>query len=392
MNLDHEWLYKSLEDLENSYIIQCYKVLRKRKSMMEICNMRTKEKAHSAFLNWIFCYEEFCKLPDPPIVLLLRLYLAKSSVKISKEDKELIKDIINNKIAITAIEGKTEVVIADKKRVDIEIKIKCTNPERELLLCIENKIHSSENNQQCNSYRQYYESHFSNSIKIYIYLSPDEDNNTQDEYFVHLLYKDIYEGVLIPILTKYSDCLIYEDYQFLKDYINTLTSINNTHSPIVMSTEYNQILKEIYNNYRELFFAAIKVEGTDEEREALDNLSGANMRYVVYLNNEDMGSVCEYTKMAYLVIKILAKNLDKGMAELVSKLGTVEITNSNIDRCVIATKENKGAPSRYTKYLRTRDKTPLWISNQWNSEKADAFIRLVQKEYPEIIIRKMRLK
>lgn len=380
---DKNNLVSIIKQFLNSSMLKRYDILKDRMTMMEICNTRETETAHSAFLKWIFSDSEFTRLETSPIILLLQLYAEKSKDQNKTNEKfdNLISEITDGLIPII-VEGRTEVSIGDKGRVDIELIINREQPDRELFICIENKINSTEKNQQCTGYYEYYK-----DKAILIFLSPQEDNCSQDEHFVHILYQDILDCILLPTLKNNGQFINCKNRYYLEDYVNTLTSIHDSNSPIAMSKEYVDILEEIYNKYCEVFYAAINRFGSKDEIEALDEATGCNTRFIVRLNGVDKGSVRGFTKMAILVIKTLVKDCCKPVSDLIKKIGRID-NLKGIDSVVISIKRDKGADSRYSPtIIRAHANQPtLWISNQWNLEKVNKFITLVQEKFPMIRI------
>ncbi|MCM1005569.1 MAG: PD-(D/E)XK nuclease family protein [Prevotella sp.] len=387
----------NIEDIQrfyNSDALHRLQSLMCRESLLEICRMRTWETAHSAFLKWLFTNEEFNRLPLSPIVTLLRLYAANAYIQDSPNKQfakpELLEKLLSGGIkSVTSVVGGVELSTSNKRRIDIQLSLKYldNSVQKEIRICVENKMFSKEHTDQCAEYYNHYEQLSDNIPTLFIFLSPDSSNVTKDPHYVHLLYQELYDSVLYPLYKHYRGHHSKRAIFYLKEYMNSLTSINEDYNPIVMSNEYKNLLKQIYENHRDLFFEVINECGTDDEKKAVKAATGGNIVYAI--SNSTTGnaeSVSGFTKMARRVVELLLQN-NIPVSEINTKLGKVNITG--FDSTVADLPENKGASSRYSRRPIEDEQTNtpiLYVSNQWNRDKADLFIKKIEENYPFISI------
>lgn len=360
----------------NSDALHRIESLRKRESFMELCRLRTWETAHSSFLKWLFSNTEFARLSLSPIVNLLRLYASKSiEQNVHTIDNEIIDEFLSGKIRNVAnVLGEVELLTDNKRRIDIELVFEYDG-DKKLRVCIENKLYSSEHTDQCAEYYKYYERKDDGIPTVFIFLSPDKNNITTEEHYANITYQELYDSVLRPLQQHYREHHSSRSIQYVNDYIDTLTSIRNNFKPIVMSREYKALLKQIYDNHRDLFLEVISEYGTEDEKKLARESTGGNIKYTVTMPNGETISAPGFTRMARLVVERLAQQEDSQV--LVEKLGKIRVPNFDTEGICFA--DSKGADSRYqTKPIETPDGTIIYISNQWNKTKANKFIELVR--------------
>lgn len=244
-------------------------------------------------------------------------------------------------------------------------------------MSIENKLFTKEHDNQCDAYVEHYKSLNDNIPTLFIFLSPDVRNFTKNQNYIHILYQELYDSVLFPLYEYYREHHSGRSIAYLRDYIESLTSFDENFNPIVMSNEYNDLLKEIYDNHKNLFLQAISRYGTEEEREIVNSIN-----YDISYNNGIIKQAVGYTKMARTVIETLLGN-GIAVSEVLAKLSKVNI--SGFDSSVVVDINNMGAFSRYQK--KPIEGTSIYVSNQWNKDKARKFIDLVRTAFPKLRIK-----
>ena len=371
----------------NSQALHRLQSLSCRETFLEVCGKRTSETAHTAFLKWLFENKEFSRLPLSPTITFIRLYSLKAhqQPKIHTYSNKLLEDLLKKfrtgEIkSIEKIIVRTEVPTTDRRFVDLELLVTLSN-DNKLRCCIENKLYTKEHDKQCDAYYTFYEnkSITDNIPNIYIFLSPDEDNSTTNPHYVHILYQELYDSVLFPLYEYFREHHSNRSISYLKEYIDTLTSfsLEQNFSPIVMSNEYKELLQEIYNNHRDIFFEAIHMYGNKEEKDLINKTS-----YSISYSGGKIIYAIGYTKMAKAVIETLLAN---GVTEpeIINNLGTVDI--KNFDSTVVSEESKMGSSSRYQK--KPIGSTALYLNNQWNADKAKAFISLAKSKYPKLSVK-----
>lgn len=372
-----------IQQFYNSEALHKFQSLTSRQTLLEICKKRTSETVHSAFLKWLFENAEFARLPLSPIVTLLRLYASKAYEQGTNVDKGLIKEILSGNVkSVWNVEGYTEQHTSDNRRVDIELIFDYGNCKKGRI-CIENKLYTKEHNNQCAAYYRHYSELNDGRINLFIFLSPDSSNTTAEPHYVNLTYQDIYDSVLYPLYNNYKEHHSNRSINYLKEYIDTLTAISEEYQPIVMSNEYKELLTEIYKNHRDLFFEAISYAGTDEDKALANQATGTNLVYTVQYGDSEPKVAKGYTKLARIVIESLVEN---GVSdnEIKNKIGKVDFPG--FDKTVLDFESTKGADSRYNKTPIETAEHKIYVSNQWNKDKANIFIELATTTFTELKI------
>lgn len=350
--------------------------LRNRETFMELCRIRTWETSHSSFLKWLFSNSEFARLSLSPVINLVRLYAAKAiDQHVDDVDTHILNDFLSGGVRNARnMLGEIELSTDNKRRIDIELVFEY-NDDKRLRICIENKLYSSEHTDQCAEYYNYYKRKGDGIPTIFIFLSPDKSNRTDEPHYVNMTYQELYDSVLKPLQKYHSEHHCNRYIQYVNDYIDSLTSIRNNYKPIVMSSEYKELLKEIYENHRDLFLEVINEWGTEEEKKLVNVSTGGNIKYTITTPNGGIDSALGFTRMARLVIAKLVKQVKA--QDLVDKLGKIRIPNFDTEG--ICFPETKGADSRYSKSpIQTPNGLLIYVSNQWNKAKADKFIQQVK--------------
>ena len=352
-------------------------------TILDILRKTNSENVHSSMLTWILSTPEFQSVPIPPALLMLQLVISKGLDKnIISIDSDHLKSIFVTPLSLD-IEALTERAFNNRKRIDICVEI-TINDSKHFRLWIENKLFSRPGYKQLETYSDSIDSIDPDHkfINIKTYLSPSIDNAPDHSAFIHITYQELYDRVLIPLRDQLKACTHNKYIGYLDEYIDSLHSFDNSFNPIVKSMEYSECLKEIYDNYSDIFIAAISNYGTEEEKTAVAKISRS---YEIEFNNKHE-IISGYTSLARRVFEILlSSGVDRD--ELLKKLGEIDKTQiPGFDSEVAATKENMGAPSRYS--TRTIGRPKIYISNQWSSNKADCFIRLVKQYYPNLKIHK----
>lgn len=350
--------------------------LRNRETFMELCRIPTWETSHSSFLRWLFSNPEFARLSLSPVINLVRLYAAKAiEQQVNDIHVSVLNDFLSGAVRTARnVLGEVELSTDNKRRIDLELVFEYNEGKR-LRICIENKLYSFEHTGQCAEYYNYYQRKNDGIPTIFIFLSPSVNNNTKHPKYVNLIYQELYDSILRPLQEHYAEHHCSRSIQYVNDYIETLTSIRNDFKPIVMSSEYKELLKQIYENHRDLFLEVINECGTEGEKKLIQEFTGGNINYTITVPNGKPACVSGFTRMARTVIEKLAEKVDP--QELVDKLGKIRVPN--FDSEGICFPETKGADSRYSKTPVEANGQFIYVSNQWNKAKADQFINLVKR-------------
>ena len=113
----------------------------------------------------------------------------------------------------------------------------------EFIIAIENKIDSSEHDNQLKKYREIIENKYKQQKKIYLYLTPLGVNSGNSNDWEIISYTDILDAVVSVFETKKMD-LADGSKQLIKDYIHLLRS------RIVEDPKLVEICRKIYLQYK----------------------------------------------------------------------------------------------------------------------------------------------
>ena len=210
-----------------------------RPSYMGLLNVGRKEQAHSSFIKWLFSSSTFNQnSADSPIMHLLDIAVQRANQQDKIGDDKAMSISLSDSIcgrlfSISSTSCNLEEVI-DKRRCDIVIRCKIKDSERDLNICIENKVLSSEHTSQTEAYVQYYsnDENDENADWLFLFLTPLSSVELDDysslskkekcisEKFIQINYQDLLDYVLEPLINSVDKNS--QAYFILDDYINTL--------------------------------------------------------------------------------------------------------------------------------------------------------------------------
>lgn len=384
-------------------------------TVLDILGKKNSEAIHSAMIAWILTDPTFADLNIPSITLLLRLIASKA---ISAGQNKELEALITSTCKTDFAEVEREKTIGNNK-IDLYIEVGLPD-DLNIRIWLENKISALPGKEQL---KKYFDSVRKNKeeeefLDVFVYLSPSYTNLPDHDSYIHISYQELYDYVLIPLLNQLQIVgLRNKSTIYLEEYMDALTSYDETFSPIVRSKSYlaslkivydyylnllkdnidilelddgNELkrlhsnekapfLRDIYNEYYNLFLASIMQYGTEEERNSVKNRSRIfEIRY-----EDEIVLANGYTRLAKEVFRTL---LRKGVKaeELLKKLGRTDNGFTGFDNRVADTRITKGADSCYSPG--TIRRSGIYISNQWSSEKVASFISRVKRFYPSIKI------
>lgn len=144
------------------------------KSFSEILRVSRREISHSSFIGWLLNKAESHNLGDFPIRKFIDIILKFSDNKL-KNNTNIYNSFVTEDYEIERVNVEREKAIKKAGRLDIyvELTLLISDKKQNVKLIIENKVESKENNDQTNSYYNYYNSiSRENELVIYIYLTP----------------------------------------------------------------------------------------------------------------------------------------------------------------------------------------------------------------------------
>lgn len=225
MSNEVTYLKNLLEDMDN--IEESLSKWTGKTNIFQILNLSKNEIRHSNFLAFLFAPNETHNLSDEFFKMFLKRYID------SNDD---------NKAAINYFEAlfnSYEDLIVYRENNNIDILL--VSEKNKIVVCIENKILSSESRGQLNKYQRYVERNYSNYKKIFVFLTPDGIEPTNPSWGI-ITYKDIID-ILEQLMQKNS--VEKKVHYLIKDYTDILRR------DVGMDDEIKEIVRKIYQQHKE---------------------------------------------------------------------------------------------------------------------------------------------
>lgn len=196
-------------------------------NIFQILKLSRNEIRHSNFLSYLFSPYESHKWQDKFFKAFLKKVIEENTSLNGKYNYfELILNDYNDLI-----------IHREHKNIDLFL----ISENNKLVLAIENKIGASESSHQLNKYQNYVQSHFKEYTKIFVYLTPERDEATNDNWYP-ISYIDIIK-ILERLMKLYG---LDEKIHFLvSDYINALRR------DVLVDERLQSICSRIYSQHQE---------------------------------------------------------------------------------------------------------------------------------------------
>jgi len=254
---------------------------------MGLLNIGRTESQHSCFLKWLFSNPLFIhNNSDTPIMHLLDIAVRRANMqgKIGENkamSSELADSINSRSLTISNPLCYLEDAFKEKntgkgRRSDIIIRCNDT-----LNICIENKVLSSEHDDQTEAYADHYKKY--QGDWLFIFLTPlssvlldDYDNTSKEEKcksidFIQINYQDILDYILEPLLVSTGNGS--QEFFILDDYIKTLRypvmeEKDKKRTIMAMGSEETKLLYDFWEGNKELIKLAITAMETNNNLDA----------------------------------------------------------------------------------------------------------------------------
>ncbi|NTQ92975.1 PD-(D/E)XK nuclease family protein [Enterococcus faecium] len=196
-------------------------------NIFQILKLSKNEIRHSNFLAFLFAPNEIHNLSDEFFKMFLKRYI---------DSNDDTKAAINY---FDALLNSYEDLIVYRENNNIDILL--VSEKNKIVVCIENKILSSESRGQLNKYQMYIERNDYSYKKIFVFLTPDGNEPTNPIWGI-VTYKDIVE-ILEQLMQKNS--MEKKVYYLIKDYVDILRR------DVGMDDEIKEIVRKIYQQHKE---------------------------------------------------------------------------------------------------------------------------------------------
>ena len=199
-------------------------------NFFEITGMDNREIKHSNFLKWLLDANANHNIGDK----FVRKFMQKV-IKANKNNRIINSDIIE----ISLLNYYDFLIRREWNNLDIfMVSDKC-----KFTITIENKIYSSESENQTKKYRNKIEDYYKDYTNLFIFLTREGEEAQDSEYWCNATYYMVKE-VLEEILQEYKD--LSSDVELLiKNYISILRR------KILMDKDIKKICEEIYKKHKD---------------------------------------------------------------------------------------------------------------------------------------------
>ena len=379
-------------------------------TIFNVLGIERNENRHSSFLCWLFDGDSSHGLGDEPMKKLLRLYASKMG------------DGVNDNLKIMLMAGNYDLRISEilteksiKKvitkdtsgRIDIWAKMTLVNKEEEndipIVLIVENKIYSSEGENQTKYYHEYFEkTKEPNEIPIEIYLTPEPATSKKApscESFINIIYPELLKHAILPLSRM---TMPTEAAQIVSDYIRNLSKPSKDkggYTVIATSEDEKKKLEDLYGKFPELYQVAL-IAGNMEQIIKYGKKDHFN-NIVEFLCKHDLINVSgdKYTTTQ-------AKEYIQGMKHL-QLLEAFWNNNEDLFKAILPQIKNKmdihidsdrvfkishRDNSRYDVYTIENDKKKYFGKRLFKNRAANAIFRAYIESKPKITIEELRRK
>lgn len=199
-------------------------------NIFSILSIEHMEIRHSNFLGWLLNPRESHGLND----LFLKRFL-----------REIFSDEKVNGISALYAESlnfqKVE-ILREWKSIDLLLKFP------DIVICIENKVHSKDHSNQLARYKEIVREEFPEPEfkNVFIYLTPFGDASSQEQESYAFFSYQIIIDILDRILEVYKGLIPAQSIIYIRDYIKSLKR------NLMATDTTNDLAKEIYRNHQKL--------------------------------------------------------------------------------------------------------------------------------------------
>lgn len=237
----------------------------KNPNIFEILRISKNEIRHSNFLSWLLDPEGSHKLGD----IFLKRFLREVFSSSKFED---IDQIDVEGLNLSSVE-----ILREWKNIDILIHLE------DVIVCVENKVLSSEHSNQLSRYKKIIESEFPKHKQTFVYLNPDGESSVEESDNYHPISYDFIVDSLSRIISVHRESMNTQVKNYIKDYITIIKR------ELMSTDKLTMLSQKIYNNHKELFDFIIERKPNIEDE--VKNI----LRDVVESRNWILGSESRFT-------------------------------------------------------------------------------------------------
>lgn len=349
------------------------------------------EHMQSNFVAWMLDSQSNHGLGDYPIkqfLAALQIAIGRSENSLCRWPNELDKQIpfvqfdFDSRLTCKA---EREVTFRTKRKHSIDILLIVKFDSKKLPIIIENKVDSSEHDDQTQDYFEWSEDMFVDSERfyrpIYIYLTPKYNSSKPANInFINLKYQDLVDYVLEPALVK---CTDEEVKNNISSYIRCLSyQSDNEKGGNIMATskEEREILESFYQKNKNLMNSIIEMMLDDDD---VDPRLKNNMSKLVstrdYTKYQFDGNIYKKNQLVLAVVKKhVAENKSISFNNLIATFPKELQGSMGVIRKYCELKENEIRDKRFfidpSDRIILEDGTECAVCSQWGAGNIERFI------------------
>lgn len=381
------------------------------KSFSEILGVSRREISHSGFLAWLLGNLESHNLGEFPIKKFLDIVLKFSNDKLKLKHSDLFNSFVTEDYLIERLFIKPEYSIKNVGRLDIyiELTLLIAGKTKNIKLVIENKVESKENNDQTNSYFNYFNpTENSENIIIYVYLTPistlelielsEPECNCKE--FIQINYQSIVDYLIEPALNQN---ISSRTQNILTEYLKSLSQpsideeADGHKKELIMAlgNEERKLLSSFWEKNQKLILASLYAISSDPEqekdtrdsiREALDSLSSDKDRstYNIKYNGQTFLRNFKKSDIGLQTVKLLeAKGLIDNQ--------TIEFLKQDKSCSFLLLKKSEDFTETEIKYRKYKinsepelffNEEKFYVVRNWGIGNIDKFINKFASKFP----------
>ena len=219
-------------------------------NIFEILKVTDLEATHSNMLAWLLNPEGSHNLGQKFFELMIN-WLADEYVLSTDERNELL----GCNYSSLSIQREFPIHRKRKKKPKNYIDILIESPEAETIIVIENKIYSSEGDNQLSEYKKAIMEKYPDYRQYYLYLTPKGNMSTDPKVWRSIGYNKIIEWIELLLRTPPENC---EVEQIIKQY---LTSLENMTQDFTVRNEWISCVGEWSKEWADKGYSIVPQEG-----------------------------------------------------------------------------------------------------------------------------------
>lgn len=249
------------------------------KTYPEILGVSRRELSHSSFLAWIVDPTASHGIGDFGVRRLLEILMTSKFCQINRERQMLFGDLTTGNFKIVSSSVQREVGIGREGRVDVLVELHFSE-QTSVRIVIENKVLSTEGNDQTNRYVEYYDNLKDSYINLFVYLTPLssldlkelDEPECKNKNFIQINYQGLVDSLLEPAMEKAKDT---STRFVIRQYIQSLSQPsmeqeeNDFKREMIMAIgkDEKELLKKFWDGNQKVILAALYAISVDNNQD-----------------------------------------------------------------------------------------------------------------------------